>query len=191
MRIGFDIDDTLINLREHAFHLYNRKLKKEIPREKFLELDRLEIHEPFGMDDEEGKQMWMDTRDEIYYTDCPPFPGALELLQELAEAGHEVYYITARPKDHGERTKEWMKERGFPVEDSRFFYGMKDEQKIHTIKELELDYYIDDKPEVIETLSEIPIKLFLKDQTYNRHITHIPRITDWSEFKEIIEHHSL
>ncbi len=29
MRFGFDIDDTLINLREHAFQLYNKKLNQE------------------------------------------------------------------------------------------------------------------------------------------------------------------
>ncbi len=28
MKFGFDIDDTLINLREHAFHIYNKKLNK-------------------------------------------------------------------------------------------------------------------------------------------------------------------
>ncbi|MFC3041743.1 HAD family acid phosphatase [Virgibacillus xinjiangensis] len=191
MKIGFDIDDTLINLREYAFHLYNRKLQKKVPREEFLKLDRLEIHEPFGMDDQEGKQMWLDSREEIYYTDCPPFPGAVELLQELAEEGHEIYYITARPAEHGERTKDWMRKKGFPIRDSRFFYGMKDEEKIHTIKELDLDYYVDDKPKVLDTLSDIPARLFLKDQTYNRHIRHVSRITDWSEFREIIDDHLL
>ena len=30
MKLGFDIDDTLINLREHAFHIYKRRLKKEV-----------------------------------------------------------------------------------------------------------------------------------------------------------------
>ena len=28
MKFGFDIDDTFINLREHAFHIYNKKLNK-------------------------------------------------------------------------------------------------------------------------------------------------------------------
>ena len=26
MKFGFDIDDTLIDLRRHAFHIYNKKL---------------------------------------------------------------------------------------------------------------------------------------------------------------------
>ena len=32
MKFGFDIDDTLINLREHAFNLYNKKLEKNVGR---------------------------------------------------------------------------------------------------------------------------------------------------------------
>jgi hypothetical protein len=26
MRFGFDMDDNLINLREHTFHIYNKKI---------------------------------------------------------------------------------------------------------------------------------------------------------------------
>ena len=35
MKFGFDIDDTLINLREHAFTIYNKKLNKNVPIEDF------------------------------------------------------------------------------------------------------------------------------------------------------------
>ena len=59
--------------------------------------------------------MWSSSLEEIYYTSCPAFPSAVETLQELEKKGHEIYYITARPKEHGERTKEWLKENGFPV----------------------------------------------------------------------------
>ena len=77
----------------------------------------------------------------------------MEALQRLEEEGHEIYYITARPEEHGERTMEWMIDNGFPVHKDRFYYGMKDEDKVHIIKELELDYYFDDKPAVLETLT--------------------------------------
>ncbi|WP_042144393.1 HAD family acid phosphatase [Paucisalibacillus sp. EB02] len=185
MKFGFDIDDTLINLREHAFILYKKKLNKDVPQDEFYKLQRVEIHEPFGLTDDEGSEMWNRSLEEIYYTDCPPFQGAVEALNKLIEDGHEIFYITARPKQHGERTKEWLKEQGFPVQDNRFFYGMQDHEKVHIIKELNLDYYVDDKPAILDTLSEEPIKLFLMDQSYNR--THkYNRILKWSEFIEEI-----
>jgi uncharacterized HAD superfamily protein len=182
MRFGFDIDDTLINLREHAFNIYNKKLGKQLGLELFHALKTVEIHEPFGMTSQEGKQMWNSSREEIYYTTCPPYPGAVEMLQELEEQGHEIFYITARDREHGERTKQWLKDNGFPVRDDRFFCGMKDEEKIHTIRQLKLDYYFDDKPAVLNTLSEEPVQLFVKDQTYNQHLN-LPRITDWTQWK--------
>ncbi|MFD1851721.1 5' nucleotidase, NT5C type [Oceanobacillus bengalensis] len=187
MRFGFDIDDTLINLREHAFHIYNHKLHKNIGLDIFMQIGRVEIHEPFGLSDEEGKEMWNNSLEEIYYTNCPAFPHAIETLQMLDKAGHSIFYITARPKEHGERTKEWMKQKGFPVNDARFFYGMKDEEKIDIIKDLHLDYYVDDKPTILKTLTKEPIHLLLKDQPYNRDIDDYERMINWKDFAKLIK----
>ncbi|MEH7113904.1 HAD family acid phosphatase [Neobacillus niacini] len=180
MKFGFDIDDTLINLREHAFTIYNKRLNKSVPIEDFHALKRVEIHEPFGLTDEQGSSMWKSSLEEIYFTNCPPFPNAVETLQELDKKGHEIYYITARPKEHGEKTKVWMREQGFPVRDDRFYYGMQDHEKVEIIKELQLDYYFDDKAEVLDTLSDESLKIFVRDQSYNRHL-HYSRILDWTE----------
>lgn len=186
MRFGFDIDDTLINLREHAFNIYNKKLGKNIALDVFHALNKIEIHEPFGLSGEQGKEMWNRSLEEIYYTSCPPYPSAVETLQGLDKQGHEIYYITARPKEHGERTKEWLKGNGFPVRDDRFFYGMQDHEKVQIIKKLKLDYYFDDKPEVLNTLMDESLQVFFKDQSYNRHLE-IPRILNWADLKDIIK----
>jgi uncharacterized protein len=185
LKLGFDIDDTLINLREHAFHLYNQKLNRNVDISLFHQLDKVEIHELFGMTAEEGGKMWNSSLEEIYYTNCPPYPDAAETLQKLEQEGHEIYYITARPKEHGERTMEWMIQNGFPVRKDRFFYGMNDEDKVHIIKDLELDYYFDDKPAVLETLRDRPLNVFARNQSYNRDLN-IPRINDWSELFDLL-----
>ncbi|KAE9084352.1 hypothetical protein PF010_g20865 [Phytophthora fragariae] len=185
MKFGFDIDDTLINLREHAFHLYNKKLNKQIGLEQFQGLNTIPIHDLFGMTKEEGKLMWNTHRDEIYYSACPPFPYAVEVLQELVRKGHEVYYITARTPEHCGRTRSWLTDAGFPVTENRFYCGMSDTEKVHIIRELELDYYFDDKPAVLETLSELSIHVYVKDNSYNRHVD-IPRIACWDELTRLL-----
>jgi uncharacterized protein len=185
MRLGFDIDDTLIGLREHAFHIYNKKLRQDLPIDVFHTIKTLEIHEPFGLSKQEGNQLWIDSMEEIYFSDCPAYPDAVEVLQELHKQGHEIYYITARPAKHCEQTKTWVEKAGFPVQEGRFFCGMKDEEKIHTIKELNLDYYFDDKPNVLETLTSESVQLYVRDQSYNQHLE-FPRLTNWTELKEII-----
>lgn len=182
MKFGFDIDDTLINLREHAFHIYNQKLNKNLDLSVFRNIKRVEIHEPFGLSEQEGNQMWKDTLEEIYYTDCPPFPHAIETVRKLYDNGHKIYYITSRPKEHEEGTKKWMKERGFPILDEHFYCGMRDNEKVHIIKQLELDFYADDKPTVLETLYQESTTLLLKDQPYNQDIKNLIRVYDWSDF---------
>lgn len=186
MKFGFDIDDTLINLREHAFHIYNEKLGQQVQLDKFHELNRVEIHELFGMSDEAGSKMWNETLEQIYYTNCPTYPDAVETLVALQEQGHEVYYITARPTEHRERTMKWLAEQGFPVVEERFYCGMKDQAKVNIIRDLQLDYYFDDKPDVLNTLTDDTLKVYVKTQSYNQHLT-IPRLTNWLELKRIVE----
>ncbi len=186
MKFGFDIDDTLISLREHAFHIYNKKLNQNVPIDIFHEIKKVEIHEAFGLTSEQGTNMWNDSLEEVYFTSCPVYPDAVEILNELSKEGHHIYYITARPKEHGERTKQWMIEQGFPVQEDRFFCGMKDEDKVHIIQDLQLDFYFDDKPDVLNTLALDELTVYVKNQPYNQHLT-IPRLTNWSELKEIVK----
>ena len=72
--------------------------------------------------------------------------------------------------EHCERTREWMKDHGFPVRDDHFYCGMKDEEKIETILQLKLDYYFDDKPAVLETLLNIPTKVYAYHNSYNQEV---------------------
>ncbi|MFJ8262340.1 hypothetical protein ACIQ4I_10330 [Rummeliibacillus sp. NPDC094406] len=186
MKFGFDIDDTLINLREHAFHLYNKKLVKEVGIEVFRALKTVEIHEAFGLTAEQGSHMWSSSLDDIYFTDCPVFEFALETLQQLEADGHEIYFITSRPKQYCERTREWMKEKGFPVKDEQFYCGMQDNEKIDTIKSLQLDYYFDDKPAVLLTIQDVHTKTVVINQSYNQDVN-LPRLFSWSDFKSFIK----
>lgn len=185
MRFGFDIDDTLIDLRRHAFRLYNETYQQQFGDDVFESIERVEIHEPFGLTDAEGYEAWKTHLEAIYFTDCPSYPYAKEMLQQLVKEGHEVFYITARPKAYGERTKAWMREQGYPIADAKFFYGMADEEKIATIKQLDLDAYIDDKPTVLRTLHDVKTTPIIRDQPYNRTETWA-RLTDWRTFLTLV-----
>jgi len=179
MKFGFDIDDTLLNLREHAFRIYNVKLNKQVDIEAFHALTCIPIHEAFGMSAEEGREMWERHREEIYRS-VPPLADAVEALRELDRLGHEIYYVTARPAEYCELTKRALIETGFPVQEERFYCGMDDLEKVHIIRKLDLDYYFDDKPKVLETLNELKVASYVKDNAYNRHME-LPRIVNWRE----------
>lgn len=186
MKFGFDIDDTLIDLRRHAFHLYNKKLNMNVSEEVFEQISTVEIHEAFGLSSEQGGQMWKDTMPEIYFTDCPSFEGAKEVLQSLANDGHEIYYITSRPKGYCLQTREWVKAQGFPVIDEHFYCGMADHEKMAIIKSLALDVYVDDKPAVLNTLATTKTKVIVKNQSYNQHVDYT-RLKNWQQFHALLK----
>jgi len=72
------------------------------------------------------------------------------------------------------------------VHNERFYCGMKDAEKVHIIEDLQLDYYFDDKPAVVDTLSHESLKVMVKDQSYNRHVE-LPRIKQWADLQELIQ----
>lgn len=186
MKIGFDIDDTLIDLRRHAFHLYNKKLNSTVEESVFEQIQTVEIHEAFGLTSEQGSQMWKDCMQEIYFTDCPSFEHANEVVNALAAEGHEIYYITSRSKAHCQQTRDWLKVQGFPVVDERFYCGMQDHEKIDIIQKLNLDIYVDDKPAVLNTLANSNTKVIVKDQSYNQQLSYC-RLKKWNEFHELLK----
>ncbi|HHT7228618.1 TPA: 5' nucleotidase, NT5C type, partial [Bacillus cereus] len=73
----------------------------------------------------------------------------------------------------------------FPVHKERFFCGMKDAEKINFIQEIKLDYFFDDKPDVLETLIGKPINVYAKSTSYNQNLN-IPYITSWIELGRIV-----
>ncbi|MGN7478256.1 5' nucleotidase, NT5C type [Solibacillus silvestris] len=186
MKFGFDIDDTLIDLRRHAFRLYNKKLNRAVGEDIFEKIPTVEIHEAFGLTSDEGSEMWNDSMKDIYFTDCPSFDGAQQVLRKLAEQGHEIYYITSRPKKYCAETRAWVKAQGFPVVDANFYCGMEDHEKIDIIKKLELDVYVDDKPAVLNTLAGTNTKVIVKNQSYNQQVDYI-RLVNWHEFGALLK----
>lgn len=185
MRFGFDIDDTLIQLRQHAFDLYNKELGQNFGQDVFEAIERVEIHEPFGLTDEEGSAMWQRMNEQVYFTNCSQYDDAKEMLWQLYNEGHDVFYVTARPIDSCLRTREWMITNGFPVDSDKFYCGMADHEKLAIIAELDLDVYVDDKPKILHSLQELRTKAVLRDQPYNRNEP-FERITHWSEFSRYV-----
>ncbi len=77
----------------------------------FHALDKVEIHELFGMTTNRearcGTVHWMKS----ITPHVPRIRMPWKYYKSLEREGHEIYYITARPKEHGQRTMEWMIEQ--------------------------------------------------------------------------------
>ena len=125
LKIGFDIDDTV---------LFSRDIFTNLPADKQNPID-------FG---------WVNVRDRQYSLLIEP---TAELIHFYRSHGHEVYFITARPGNNGDSVAVFLSEQlGFPVaKDRNLFFEPKeyvDEFRYTTkhrrIKALGLDIFYGD-----------------------------------------------
>lgn len=190
LKIGFDIDDTLNNVRFRAAEIFNRELSLSIETNEVLNHSNIHLYSLFGLSELKGKELWKKHQNEIYSTNIP-LDSSVECLNQLFREGHQIFYITARSntKENVLMTKEWLKTNGFPFHESRFYIGMKDEEKAKIVTDLNLDLYFDDKPSVLSVFennkSTKPL-IVKRSHTYNEHLS-FPSVSDWSSIFDILD----
>lgn len=114
-----------------------------------------------------------------------PYEGAASALRLLANQGLEIFYITARYKECWSITQRWLLHHNFPRW-SNVFLGCED--KSIAVNSLGLGYFMDDKPENINTLVEkTDCKLLVPKRIWN-HLSGIPQFEYEGVF--IFEHWS-
>lgn len=179
LRIGVDIDDVLTPWYERAHEI---SMAAGITNGK-TPTSWAPFNE-YGCTDQE----WFDalsvaTLDGRLYG-TPPYPGAVEALHRLHEAGHSIHLVTARGfLVHGdlirEQTIKWLADYGIPHDTLTF---SKRKGVVRT------DYFIDDSEKNIKELAALkdgPI-VYLLDQPHNRHFHWGRRIGSLAEFVDEI-----
>lgn len=119
-----------------------------------------------------------------------PVPGATEAvahLNQLAHQGHEVYFISDR-KGHGAKVQT---EKALWDAGMRYPTVLLTPSKVPIIRSLDIDMFIDDKPETVIAVANaaaehgLPVRggVFIQDRPYNRHVEHdgIARVNSVAE----------
>lgn len=117
-----------------------------------------------------------------FYRDLEPFEGAVEAYHKMVEAGHRVQFATSPwwsnatcLQDKSESILEH-----FGEEAQRTMILTSDKTALRG------DYLFDDKPEISGEYTPTWTQI-LYDQPYNRTVEGKPRITDWSQWEEVLE----
>ena len=172
MRIGIDIDGCLADFNSGFRDLIIAETGREIP----------EVSDTFphcwnwpaavGVTPEENARLWSIVRDgnSYFWSRLSALPGAANTLQYLtarAYAGDEVYFITSRPGQCAKRqTESWLIRNGYNIEPPTVLIS---DRKGFTARGLELDVFIDDKPEnCLDVCDESRARVFLVDAPWNR-----------------------
>lgn len=187
MRIGIDIDNTITNtlpiLKEYC-RKYNETVVK---RNLKMHEDGVASYNLYDWTPEENQDFCNKYLEEVVLQ-AEVKKDAKEIIQELKEAGHDIYIISSRAvpefKTPYETTEKFLKEKGIVYD--KLLVG-KIEKKSSCI-ENDIEVLIDDEPQHIMQMSEfLPVLVF--DGIYNRQCVgdNIIRVYDWIDIAQTIE----
>ena len=179
MKIGIDIDDTLVNTKEVQKIIWQKYIK-EYPKEGYTEQLPANIN---GWDDDYIQDFWDIYREELTFS--PTFKeNAAKIIKKLKNDGYELCVITSRPdhkyKDLHGQTKEWFNKNDIDIE--IFYTNIRD--KAEFLVEKNIDLIIDDDIKHINKALKLGKKaiLFNSNKDFNGLQT-----TDWNELYRIIK----
>lgn len=159
MRIGLDFDNTIVSY-DRVFHLValeERLIPDDLPPSKLGIRDYLR-----KLDKEDA---WTEMQGYVYgarMADAGPFPGVLQALRSLRNAGHELFIVSHKTRhpyrgpayDLHRSATEWINsvlkdEVGALIEPENLSFHEQVQEKIARVGELACDVFVDDLPEIL------------------------------------------
>jgi len=188
MKIGIDIDEVVAGFIEKFLNYSNKKnktsftlqdvtnynlRKTRVHKHKSREEDLLEISEFQNSED---------------FNLIELIEGAKNGLEKLSR-DYEIYFITSRPEEIKEKTKDFFynnfPENGYKFIFSGDVYGGKTKSQI--CNELEISLMVEDNPFYALDCAKKGIKTFLLDKPWNKNYEKHENIIKVNNWKEILE----
>ena len=168
MKIGIDIDDTVMNsfdVIEEAAKYFDKYF---LENKGYQDKSKYDFHERFYWTSEEKKAFFNYFRKNKLYLKAKPKGDALYYLEKLYNEGYEIYFLTRRKKDEKldilSITKNDLISKGFKFTDC--YIGLS--KKGEACKSLGIDVFIDDAVIQIEDVNNYGINTILIDNWYNK-----------------------
>lgn len=172
MNIGIDVDEVVCDLLSVVLDSINSKWGFKPTVDIFSEYNF--FANSYTSCDTTNKSIaedivrWVNDSDYLY--EVPPYPEVAAVVNDLLTKGHQVHFITARPKTALETTQKWFATHGIHYT-SLHVIGHGSSKGVLG-RELNLDIYIDDHVvNVEEVLEHTKAVNFLIDRPYNRWYT--------------------
>lgn len=179
LNICVDIDGTITD-PYYWLKYVNKYFKTELTATDIVKFDICRI---LNIDESEYEKFY-DKHGEEIHGDNIARENAKEVLNDL-DKDHNIYYVTARPEKYKEVTENWLYSNGLPKAP---VYMMGHHNKGEIAKELNCDFFVEDRYRNSVFLAKEGIKVLMIDTNYNRYplIDNITRVYNWKEIYEII-----
>ena len=192
MRLGFDLDEVVVNLTKEIENHLAVNYGIDWPAECFITYGFDTCH--YTSDEELNKTVIKDlivtANDAEFQFTAKPIEGVVEVLQKFKKSGHKIYFITARPKQNQPLTYKWLRKYKIPF-DGLKFVGQDEEKGVCGMR-LKLDMFVDDLYNNLESMWRYKKKwrkgLLLFDRPWNSKpidTFNYTRVKDW---KTILRH---
>lgn len=188
-KLGFDIDEVLVKTMDKAQkYLYN-EFGVELDFNTITEF-RLNEHPLYEEYSEAFESLFEKFQDMDFFDDCSPYGEAVKVLKKLNKKGHELYFISNRPKNGEEKTALWFRKHKIPF--TKIYHTNFHREKGSVGRQLNLDFYVDDRPKDIESMLKYKHRwtkgLFIFDKPWNKdyYDSKVGRIYDWYDILNVI-----
>ncbi|MFZ3009614.1 MAG: hypothetical protein WA030_01170 [Candidatus Microsaccharimonas sp.] len=200
LRIGFDVDDVLINSVDVVIELNNRLYGSSLVRHQWYDMTIADLwgvptaHDITGRVDEL-------IRHPDYRQNIKALAGAFEVLRDIKDH-YELFAITGRSTELRAETL-WVLNQCFPglFSDETLHmtnfkavdgYVAGKRNKLDVARELELTHFVDDLPTHANLLAEGGVKTVLFNDNYawseGDHHPDLVRVSNWQELKKYLDH---
>lgn len=210
MKVFFDIDGTLTNYNEfvkkYAYPYFTSKYGMNVVYPEKLEIEDIFDMENFfiekyNVDSSTAKQMKKKTLDKfwisyrfIIFTLFTKFrPGVKEYINKMIKDGHKLEIHSSRAKTCDKSiignisrmmTIMQCKLNGINISKKDIHFYHNDEEKINGIVSLKPDLVFDDKPEIIEKLSDNKLRCICISGSHNIEVNSKDNIFKISDFDQ-------
>lgn len=152
MRLGFDLDEVVVNLAEDMYtYLFD---KYGIQREDAIFFNYNITKNTYSDDKELNNIIQQDlvqiVNDKDFQSTAQPYDDATKSIRNLKKLGHTIHFITNRPIDNKEATAIWLRRNGVPFDSLHVIGNYREKGPLG--RELALDFFVDDKPSSLESM---------------------------------------
>ena len=157
--IGFDIDDTVADGMSVFLPTQNKYFGVNLKEEDV----NGDIHKLYGITKEELLQYFIDSAP-ILLPKLKPLPYSVEMVNQLYDDGHTIYFVTARPEFNSKKiTIDWLNKYEFKYHGLYF-----DGQKTKHCLDLGVEVFVDDMNYIVENMYSHGITSIFVDAPKNR-----------------------
>lgn len=186
MRIGIDIDDTVLDTVDIVIESALEYDSKFLRNEGFKDKNAYPFKDLFYWSDSEIKEFIEYYKKNKIYKKALPKKDAIYYINKLYNEGNEIYFITHRQAskylDIQKETEEELTNKGFKY--TKVFTNVNNKGIVANI--LKLDIFIDDSMYQINKVNEQNIKTILFKTRYNKKYNGL-QMDNWQDIYNEIE----